>query len=176
MPKYQAALKDWGECPIRLRPRLAAEPRVRPTEEKKGRLPFSTNGPPGSPSAVTSHMPGAGANTGPPPILPAGPAPTGFAPGGPTDQHSPDLGLSQLPFVNGGPPTPSAKTTSDEKAPQRKMRLTSSLRETLWTLFNITEEILELTNEFNGWESKKPESGLKLRKTLYSDVRLRRRG
>ena len=120
---------------------------------------------------MTSHGPGTGADAGPPPVLPASTASTNL---GPTDARSPDLGLSQLPFINGGPPTPNAKSTSDDKVPQRKMRLTSKLRETLWTLFNITEEILELTNEVNSWESKKPESGLKLRKTLYSDVGPRR--
>lgn len=72
--------------------------------------------------------------------------------------------------------TPTAKSTSDDKVPQRKMRLTTKLRETLWTLYNITEEIRELANEVNVWEGKKAESGLKQRKTLYSDVRPCRRG
>lgn len=115
-----------------------------------------------SPSAQTA----AAASGLPPPVVPV------------TDvaaPHSPDVGLSQLPFPNGGPSTPNSKPPAEDRAPQRKWRMTQTLRNMLWTLYNIHEEIHDLTNEYLRFEGKKEEAALKWRKVLYADVSAARR-
>lgn len=84
--------------------------------------------------------------------------------------HSPEIGLSQLPFANGAPTTPNSKPTLDDKPPKKLMRLDQKMRDLLWTLYNITEEVVELKNEVAGWENKKHDSALVHRKALYVKV------